>query len=114
MSEKTHEEWLVLVKQNFRKDSKKPWYCAKLWYPSCKGLNDFYCSSEKEARKVLDHAYELWNGTKVYDSNGKRYETSPAGYLSVSVEHTKETDKDLMIVEHQIRKRIVSNWEIVE
>ena len=111
MKQKTHEQWLVTVKQRWNDN----WFNAIRWYPG-NTMAKRYAKSEEEAKAVLDYAYKLWNGKKSYDKDGKRYETSEIGTsgLGMSVEHTRDTDHDMEIVAHRIEKRIVTNWETVE
>lgn len=116
MSEKkTHEEWFVGVRQRCQvRRGEKRWYNAYGWYDDGHKLGDRYVDSEEKARKVLDNAYRLWNGKKMYDGNGKRYDVHQAGMIGIATEHTKEADYDMEIVEHVIRKRTVTEWEEVE
>lgn len=109
---KTHEEWVVLVKQR----SCDGWWNARLWYPECKSINDKYCKTEEEAQKVLTYAYKLWNGKKAYNAAGKRSEVASVikGLGSISVESDRKIDHDMEIVAHKIRKRVVTDWETVE
>ena len=109
---KTHEEWIVVVKQ--RNDDS--WRNARFWYPEAKSINDRYCKTEEEAQKVLANAYKLWNGEKAYNADGKRSEVVSVieGLGSISVESDRKLDHDMEIVAHKIRKRIVTDWETVE
>ena len=109
----THEEYYVGVRQKYYADrGDMRYYNALGWYPGHKP-GQRYVRTEDEARRVLNHAYELWNGEKVYDANGKRYETHAAGALGVNVEHTRETDDRMKIVAHIIKKRTVTEWETI-
>lgn len=116
-----HEEWYVGVlkrfnQEEYEKTGKRPvYYNARMWYPGVNSLQDRYCKTEEEAHRVLNHAYKKWNGMKLYNEKGERYETSEAAPgIGVSLVCTKETDRDHEIVGHVIRKRIVSDWETVE
>lgn len=109
---KTHEEWMVGVKQKFDED-KDGWTNAVMWYPTKKKWQRFV-RTEEEAKKVLNYAYELWNGEKVYNEKGERYETSYAGCIGITTVSTKKTDEDMRIVKHIIKKRVVTDWELVE
>ena len=92
---------------------KDTWTNALGWVKGTK-LGQRYVKTKAEAVKVLNNAYQMWNGEKVYDSNGKRYETTQAGCIGVTTEHTRKTDHDLENVEHIIKKRVVTDWETVE
>lgn len=111
----THEEWYVGIVQKMDADKgDMRWKNAKSWYPGNK-LGDRYCKSEAEARKVLDYAYTLFNGTHCYNAKGERYETDEvARGVRVGTVFTKEDDIALSIVRHRIQKRVVTDWEIVE
>ena len=113
---KTHEEWFVGFRQKYKeKKGEKGWTIAKAYYPGQKSIHDQYCSSEEEARKVLDYVYMKFNGVHTYNAKGERYETSEAAPgIGVSVVITKQDDDDFRIVKHIIRKRIVTEWEVVE
>lgn len=107
---KTHEEWLVLVKQRFD----DCWTNAKMWYPGTR-MRDRYCATEAEAHRVLNYAYKKWNGKKIYDDDGKRREESNAGgSIRITVVCNRDTDHDMEIIAHVIRKRIVTEWETTE
>ena len=110
----THEEYLVLVQ--FRSDADdNRWNNAKMWWPGVKNLHDRYCGTEEEAQAVLANAYKVWNGKKHYDAEGKRYTPQDlGGGLGATLVHTKESDHDLEIVRHRIKKRLVTDWELVE
>ena len=109
---KTHEEWIVVVKQRF--DDR--WRNARMWYPEAKSINDRYCKTEEEAQKVLANAYKLWNGEKAYNVDGTRSEVTSVieGLGSISFISDKKIDHDMEIVAHKIKKRIVTDWETVE
>jgi hypothetical protein len=112
MEKKMHEQYHVQIMH--RHDEKEGrWLNAIADYYPHKPFQKYVATLE-EAKKVLDCAYEYWNGHKVYDSNGERRTTQAAGMIGVSMVHTKETDKDLEIVKHRIRKRMVTDWELVE
>ena len=107
-----HEEWLVQVKQRYWEEhGGDKWRNAMMWYGDG---NRRYAKTAEEAKQVLDHAYVLFNGEKIYDADGKRYDTHPAGMLSVAVESTRESDKDLEIVASRVMKRIVTDWEEIK
>ena len=111
---RTHEEWFVGVRQKYWDEKgEKSWSNANLWMPNAK-LGDRYVGSETQARQVLNNAYTIWNGEKFYNEKGERYETQKAGSLGVTLVSTKETDEDMRIVKHIIRKRTVTDWETVE
>ena len=112
--QKTHEEWFVGVRVQYRVESGDNAYLnAYCWYPGYKP-GDRYVRTEDEARRVLDYAYRLRNGERFYDADGKRYEHHAAGTLGIGVECTRETDAALKIVGHIIKKRIVTEWEVVD
>ena len=116
MKQKTHEEWYVGALQKYQQDDpewKDRYYNALLWYPGTR-LGMRYVRTEEKAKQVLDYAYKLWNGEKFYNENGERYETQRAGYLGVATVSTKEDDERMRIVKHIIKKRTVTEWEIVE
>lgn len=102
-----HEEWLVQVQKRFSGDK---WWNAKSWYPGTK-LGDRYCATEAEAKMVLNHALRVWNGKKQYGADGKRYERQDE---FVTVACDRRTDRDQEIVKWRIRKRIVTDWEMVD
>lgn len=106
----THEEWLVQVKQKWEPDK---WRNAIGWWDGSKGLGHRYVKTESEAREVLANAYQLWNSEQIYDMNDERITTETVGMIGISMVHTKKSDEDLMIIEHRIRKRIVTDWETV-
>ena len=109
------EEWIVMVVQNWDKDDPHPWRNAKMWYPGVQSLSDRYCSTEAEARNVLEYALKKWNGKKQYGKDGKRYETTEAAPgICVTVVIDPQTDDDMQIIKYMIRKRIVTDWETVE
>ena len=112
MKQEMHEEYLVQVMHRYSV-KEGHWSNAIRYMPDNK-INQRYAESEEQAKAVLDNAYKKWNGQKVYDANGERRTTQAAGMIGVGVVHTKETDKDLEIVKHRIRKRLVSDWELVE
>lgn len=110
----THEEWMVAVKQNCDvRRGEDRWWNAVMWYPKSKS-GQRYVRTEEEARSVLNYAYERWNGEKIYNEKGERYETSYDGGIGITLVSTKETDEDMRIVKHKIKKRIVTEWEVVE
>lgn len=113
---KTHEEWFVGFRQQYEEEKgKKNWRIAKHYYPGVTSAHDQYCRTEEEARKVLDCVYKKFNGVHVYNAKGERYETSEAAPgIGVSVVMTKEDDRAFRIVKHIIRKRTVTDWEVVE
>ncbi len=108
----THEEWFVGVKKayQFKYDKQQKWMNAMCWFYERKR----YADSEEEAKKVLNKAYEMWNGEKVYNEKGERYDTESVGCIGITTVSTKETDAEQKIVEHIIRKRTVTDWETVE
>lgn len=108
----THEEWFVGVKKayQFKYDKQQRWMNAMCWFYDKKR----YADSEEEAKAILNKAYEMWNGEKIYNEKGERYETEKAGLVGVTTVSTRETDEHQKIVEHIIKKRIVTDWEIVE
>jgi len=110
---KTHDQYLVKVLQRWEAADKK-YSNALFWYPDSKPGQRFVTSLE-EAQRVLDYALELWNGKKQYDSNGKRVETTEIGSsgLGVSIVSDRDTDFSHEIVDHQILKRTVTEWEEV-
>ena len=107
---KTHEQWEVAVQ---KKCFGNEWCNAVMWYSKAKA-GQRYVKTEAEAREVLNEAYELWNGKKFYNENGERYETQQVGLIGISTVHTRKTDEEHMITKHRLRKRIVTEWEIVE
>ncbi len=113
MERKTHEQYLVKVLQRWQAD-KQQWSNALFWYPASKPGQRFVTSQE-EAEKVLDHALRLWNGKKQYNAKGERIETTEIGKsgLGVDLACTKGTDYDMEIINHQILKRTVTEWEEV-
>lgn len=114
---KTHEEWTVGIRKRFQdKYNEEGYYDALAYCPWMEGVKvkSRYAKSEEEARRALDYVYQLFNGEKLYDRNGKRYEHQNAGHIGISIECTKETDADQMIVAHYIKKRIVTEWEVIE
>lgn len=110
---KTHDEYYIGVEKRF--DKGRLWN-AMMWHPRYQNrkLSERYASTLEEAKEVLNYAYKLWNGKKVYDSNGKRYETHTAGMIGISVEHDVKSDRDQEIVRHVIKKRTVTEWEVVD
>lgn len=110
---KTHEEWFVGVKQKWEVErGETRWTNACIWYNGSD--NKRYVGSEEEARAVLENAYRHWNGDKTYNEKGERYTTHEAGCIGIATVHTKETDDDMVIVEHIIKKRTVTEWETIE
>ena len=110
----THEEWIVLVQMRCQEKENK-WWNARMWYPWVTNANDRYCKTRQEAFNVLDHAYKKWNGSRVYDINGKRHEQMDiGGGFGATLVSDKKMDHDMEIVRHKIRKRIVTDWETVE
>lgn len=113
---KMHEQYYVGVIKRFEVENGDPnYYNALMWYPTRKpGAR--YVKTIEEAKRVLNYAYKLWNGTKVYDSDGKRIETSEIGNsgLGISIVSTKDDDRRQEIVKHIIQKRMVSDWDTVE
>ena len=112
---KQNEEWMVAIRHRCDKErhgDNARWANAMMYYSH--SLSRRYAKSEAEARAALNHAYEIFNGVKLYDSNGKRYEYQQAGMIGVSLECDKKIDHDMEIVEHMIKKRIVTDWETVE
>ena len=111
-SKKTHEEWIVLVRQRCDADR---WMNARMWYPGVKSINDRYCGTEEEAQKVLANAYRKWNGVKVYNADGKRSELVDCiNGIGVSLVSDKKQDYRMQIIAHKIRKRVVTEWETIE
>ena len=111
MKAKTHEEWLVQIQQRYWVEHGETTWRNAYGYYADRGR---YASSKEEAKRVLDHAYQIFNGKKIYNSKGERYETHKAGMIGISTVSTKETDRNLEIVNHRIQKRIVTEWEEVE
>ena len=113
---KTHEEYFVGVLKKYDADKGETrFYNARAWYPGVNSITDRYCKTLEEAKRVLAHAYKLWNGVKLYNEKGERYETTEAAPgIGVSLVCTKETDEDHRIVKHIIRRRVVTEWEVVE
>lgn len=115
MKAKTHEEWMVGFRPKFVEDKgEKTWFNAMLYCPWNYENGRRYARTEEEARRALNYVYKERNGEKLYDENGKRYEYMPTGSIGVSIECTKETDEDQKIVKHIIKKRIVTDWEVIE
>lgn len=111
---KEHTQYFVGVLKRYEAEKGETrYYNALMWYPNRKA-GARYVTTEEEARKVLEYAYQLWNGTKTYDSNGKRYEHSKVGMIGVSIESTRKSDRDHEIVSHVIQRRTVTEWEEVE
>lgn len=106
----THEEWVVLVQQRYNVDENR-WMNARMWYPGVNSISDRYCKTEQEAKAVLANAYRKWNGLKHYGADGKRVERVDEWSCIVC---DKNTDANMEIVKHKIRKRIVTDWETVE
>lgn len=74
-----------------------------------------FARTEVEARAALGKALEDWNGEKSYNEKGERYETNGiGGGLAATLVCTKDTDKALRIVKWEIKKRIVTDWELVD
>ena len=111
----THEEWFVGVQQKcFLERDETKWSNAAMWCESI-GLSKRYASSEEEAMKVLNHALELWNGVKIYDSDGKRRECyDVGGGIGVAIVSTEKQDDDMRIVRYIIKKREVTDWEVID
>ena len=115
LTPKTHEQYFVGVLKKYEADEgETKYYNALCWYPKRTG-GARYVTTLDEAKAVLDNAYKLWNRTHTYNSKGERYETSEAAPgIGVSLVCTPETDERHRIVKHIIKKRIVTEWEIVE
>lgn len=112
--QRTHEEYFIGIRHRDNCEelkARKAWQNAMNYYP---GHKSTFAKTEQEARDVLAYAYKLWNGEKAYDAEGKRYETSAVGPFGVTMVSDKKIDDDLRIVEHVIRKRIVTDWEVIE
>lgn len=108
------EQWYVGVMFKYE-EKEGMWSNAYKWYKDRpKGAS--YVKTKEEAKKVLENAYRIWNGEKQYDSNGERREVNEIGAsgLGVSVVCTKETDDDMRIVRHMIKRRYVTDWEVME
>lgn len=111
MKGKTHEEWLVQIQQRYWVEhGDTTWTNAYRFYAD----RGQYAATETEAKRVLDHAYQIFNGKKIYNSKGERYETQSEGMIGIQIVSTKESDRNLEIVNHRIQKRIVTEWEDVE
>lgn len=114
---KTHEEWFVGVRQKFdveRLTREKRWFNAIGWHREYGENFRRYVKTKEQAIEVLNNAYKLWNGEKIYNAKGERYETQSCGMIGISTVHTKETDEDMRIVEHIIQKRVVTEWETID
>lgn len=68
----------------------------------------------EEAQSAVDRYLEQWNGVKVYNEKGERYETQYAGCIGISTVHTKKTDEDMRVVAIKIKEREVTEWEETE
>lgn len=112
MKKEMHEEYLVQIMIRYEEKDGR-WTNAVRYDPNSKA-GQRYVKTEAEAKAVLDRAYQMRNGAKVYDSNGERITTHSAGMIGVNMVHTKESDKAHEIVKHRIRKRLVTDWELVE
>lgn len=115
-SRKTHEEWFVGVRFKYEADEMKrrgKWSNAIQWYPSAMS-GQRYATSKEQAKKILEWAYRHWNGEKTYNEKGERYETNACGGIGITMVSTKKTDDDLRIVSHILRKRRVTDWEVIE
>lgn len=110
MKEKMHEQYYVGVYQRYSPDKV---YNAIRYYPG-NTMSQRYVKTLEEAKKVLNNAYKIWNKEKIYDENGKRYEMQKCGCIGISIESTKETDHGLEIIKHVIKKRLVTDWEVIE
>lgn len=114
-SRKTHEEWFVGVRFKYEADEMKEegkWKNAIMWYPPLEGKR--YASTKEEAHRILDYVYRMWNGEKAYNEKGERYETNSCGGIGITTVSTKKTDDNLRIVSHILRKRRVTDWEVIE
>lgn len=114
---KTHEQYFVGVIKKYQQkeyEADGKYYNAICWYPARKG-NARYVGTLEEAKKVLDHAYKMWNGVHVYNEKGERYETNEAAPgIGVTMVLTKELDDRQRIVKHVIQKRLVTDWETID
>lgn len=111
LTPKTHEQYYVGVIQKYEADKEEPkYYNALCWYPKRTG-GARYVTTLDEAKAVLEHAYKLWNKKHTYNSKGERYERIDEW---TSIQCTPETDERHRIVKHIIKKRIVTEWEVVE
>ena len=109
---KTHEEWIVGIM--FAHNEKEGTYSNALYhYPGSK-IGDRYCKSHEEAQRVLEYVYRKFNSVKTYNAKGERYETRTEGHIGVTLVSRKEDDNRMRIVKHYIKKRTVTEWEIVE
>ena len=114
MEKKMHEEYPVQIMIRYEEKDGR-WTNAVRYDPIYNSkAGQRYVKTEAEAKAVLDRAYQMRNGKKFYNENGERITTQSAGMIGVSMVHTKESDKAHEIVKHRIRKRLVTDWEIVE
>lgn len=105
------QEWYVAVAQ---KCEPERWCNVAMWDKNMKFPGQRYYKTEEAARKALAHAYEIWNGVKQYDANGKREEvTDVVNGFGISTVFDKKIDDDMRIVDHIIRVRQVTDWETV-
>lgn len=112
--QKMKEEWFVGVRKKFEEErGETGYYNAIMWYPYRNG-NRRYAKSEEEAKAILNYAYRLWNGEKVYGDDGKRYEHTSAGMFGISIECDKKTDEAQRIVAHVIKRRKVTDWKVTD
>ena len=110
---KTHDEYYIGVEKRFDKGH---WWNAMMFHPRYQNrkLSERYANTLEEAQEILDYAYKLCNGKKTYNSKGERYETHTAGMIGISVVHDARSDHDQEIVGHVIKKRTVTEWEVVD
>lgn len=108
------EEWLVQIMFKMEEAEGK-WSNARFYYPGVKFGGDRYCKSEPEAKRVLDHAYEKFNGVRMYNDKGERYEVDKAAPgINVTSVITPKDDDYMRIVKHRILMREVTDWEKVQ
>ena len=68
----------------------------------------------EEAQDAVNRYLEQWNGVKVYNEKGERYETQVAGCIGIQTTHTRKDDEDQRIVAIRIKERKVSEWEVTD
>lgn len=110
-SKEMKEQWFAGVLQRFEVERGETKYRnVIMWDKNAKPGNRYY-PTRKDAEKALAHAYEIWNGEKRYDDDGKRRVVQDQW---VSMVTDRKQDERMMIVKHIIQKRYVTPWETIE
>ena len=104
------KEYAVMAQQKFQQAENK-WTNVRAYL---EGFGKRFYGSEKEAKAGLNDYVSMWNKEYVYDSNGKRIETSTCGGIGVDFVASKKLDDDMRVVAWKIKVRDVTPWEDLE